>query len=334
MKLLIATQAVDENDPNLGFFIAWIQEFARHVDTVTVLCLREGQHSLPSNVRIMRLPSSRLGRVLGVWRYSLARRGEYDAVFVHMNPEYLVVAGLFWQLLGKRAVLWYTHKHVDLKLRIAVLFASVVCTASDASFRLRTRKLRVMGHGIEQYPERIHKSEDTSLRVVTVGRISQTKKISEMLDVMEALHTQGVSFTFTIIGAPITQADQAYEQALKEKIRVSAYGASVHMLGARPHTAIAAILASADVFLNMSTTGSFDKAVLEAIAAGVVPVTTNEAYSELLTPYGLYIASADSKQIAEAIRSATKKDIQELTARVAREHALGGLIQRLVAVLS
>ena len=52
MKLLIVTQIVDKNDPILGFFHRWIEEFAKHVEHIEVICLKEGKHKLPSNVHI------------------------------------------------------------------------------------------------------------------------------------------------------------------------------------------------------------------------------------------------------------------------------------------
>jgi glycosyltransferase involved in cell wall biosynthesis len=334
MKLLICTQAVDENDPALGFFVRWIREFAEHVEQVTVLCLREGTYVLPENVRVIRLASSRVSRVFSIWHISVLRRHEYEAVFVHMNPEYLVVAGLLWRFMRKRAVLWYTHKQVDLKLRAAVFFAHVVCTASPASFRLHTRKLRVVGHGINPQPVNARMAATPAVRIVTVGRISDTKRLLEMIDVLAVLHERQLEFSFTIIGAPATAADRSYATRLEKKIQGSPFRKSVHVLGAKPHAEIPEILARADVFLNLSATGSFDKAVLEAVFAGVAPVTTNEAFRELLTPYGLYVPSPDSKSIADAIVRAPTSAIQELKTRVVREHALGSLISRLVSILT
>lgn len=55
MRLLVVTQAVDKQDPVLGFFHRWLEEFAKHADQLIVICLREGTHSLPSNVRIYSL---------------------------------------------------------------------------------------------------------------------------------------------------------------------------------------------------------------------------------------------------------------------------------------
>ncbi|MBI4086504.1 hypothetical protein HY416_00780 [Candidatus Kaiserbacteria bacterium] len=59
MKLLICTQTVDRGDPTLGFFHEWIAEFARHCERVIVVCLFEGEHSLPENVTVLSLGKER-----------------------------------------------------------------------------------------------------------------------------------------------------------------------------------------------------------------------------------------------------------------------------------
>ena len=62
MRLLIVTQKVDREDDLLGFFHQWIIEFAKHCESVTVICLEEGSHRLPSNVRVFSLGKERCGR--------------------------------------------------------------------------------------------------------------------------------------------------------------------------------------------------------------------------------------------------------------------------------
>jgi len=52
MKLLVVTQVVDTEDPVLGFFVRWVEELAKHVESVEVICLREGKHMLPVNVHV------------------------------------------------------------------------------------------------------------------------------------------------------------------------------------------------------------------------------------------------------------------------------------------
>ena len=93
-----------------------------------------------------------------------------------MNPEYIVAAGVLWKILHKRIALWYTHKSVNLKLRIAAALANVVFTASKESFRLPTKKLRVVGHGIDTdffFPDPAIKRGDWFL---SAGRLMKSKR--------------------------------------------------------------------------------------------------------------------------------------------------------------
>lgn len=55
---------------------------------------------------------------------------EYDEVFVHMNPEYIVLGGLFWRMHGKRIVLWYVHKSVTMWLRLAEILCNRIGTGN------------------------------------------------------------------------------------------------------------------------------------------------------------------------------------------------------------
>src|SRR5580704_11376753 len=99
MRLLICTQAVDLDDPVLGFFHRWIAELSKRCERVHVICLKEGRHELPANVFVHSLGKeggrSRVKYLLNFYRYIRELRGEYDAVFVHMNSEYVVLGGFF-----------------------------------------------------------------------------------------------------------------------------------------------------------------------------------------------------------------------------------------------
>ncbi len=103
MKLLICTQTVDSTDPVLGFFVRWIGEFAAQCEQVTVICLRRGEYDVPPNVRVFPLGGkSKIIRAYKLIKGSVRFKSNYDAVFVHMNPEYVVTAGWLWKLLGKK----------------------------------------------------------------------------------------------------------------------------------------------------------------------------------------------------------------------------------------
>jgi hypothetical protein len=92
MKLLIVTQVVDSTDLYLGFFHRWIEELAPRFENIEVVCLLEGKHALPKNVRIHSLGKERGKQPSYIYAFRFLKivwrlRKEYDAVLVHMNQE-------------------------------------------------------------------------------------------------------------------------------------------------------------------------------------------------------------------------------------------------------
>lgn len=318
MRLLILTQTVDRDDPVLGFFHRWIEAFAAQTEGVEVICLREGRHSLPQNVRVRALGEGyKLSRTLRLLWHCYAARQEYEAVFVHMNPEYLIAAGWLWRLLGKRTALWYTHKSVTMKLRTGMKFADIVFTASKESFRLKSNKVRVVGHGIDTdffSPG----TETRSDAVLSAGRLSPAKRHDLVLRAGQYFHRH------------IWLAGEGPELAKLENLaRTLQLSERTQFLGARTQEQLRELYRRCGVFAHASETGSMDKVVLEALLCGLPVVSTSEAFREMLEPHGLYAAS-EPKAFAAALERAQGADVSALGEQVRREHALGRLIPVLV----
>jgi len=284
MKMLIITQVVDSEDSDLGFFVRWIEEFAKQCEKVTVICLREGDYSLPNNVKVIALgKASRFLRAVRLWHICISRRHEYDTVFVHMNPEYIVAAGLLWRLMHKRIALWYTHKSINLKLRIAVFLARIVFTASRESFRLKSKKVRVMGHGIDTdffSPDESVAREDWLL---SVGRLMRSKRhdlaIQKAVQERRALRIAG-------------------EGPERERLEMFAreLGAHVRFLGGLTQTQLRDEYRRAACLIHTSETGSLDKVVLEALACGLKIVTNDPALKPLENEGSEYVREHHSLQ--------------------------------------
>lgn len=263
MKLLITTQALDTKDPILGFFVRWVEEFAKHVESVTVICLRKGEYTLPENVRVFALGGgNKLTRTYKLLRGAYKFRNNYDAVFVHMNPEYLVAAGWLWRLLKKRTVLWYTHKSVDFKLRVAVRHVNAILTASKESFRLPSPKLRVVGHGIDTSFFSPDPSVPRGTHALSVGRLNPAKRHDLAIRVA---HEAGVELHIAGDGP-----ERPKLEALAHEL-----GARVVFLGALTQEQLRDEYRRAAYMIHTSETGSLDKVVLEALASGC-PVHTND----------------------------------------------------------
>lgn len=341
MRLLIVTQAVDQSDPVLGFFHRWLIEFARNVESLTVICLYEGTHSLPDNVRVYSLGKETGKRSAFSYAIDFAGltwnlRDRYDHVFVHMNPEYLIVAGPMWRVLGKRTALWYMHKKVSLRLWLGVLFAHAVFTASPKSMRISTGKKRVVGHGILPIAP-VTPPLCPPLRLLTVGRISPVKRVHVLIDALDALIRSGIDAHLSIVGSPAGEGGEAYLQQLKGQVAALSRTDQITFVGAVPHGKLPAFFAGAHLFLHASATGSLDKASLEPLSAGIPVITADEELAG--SGIGAVVfAEPTAESFAGAVRKALGARLwdDEEVRREAREyvhenHNLAKLVPRILA---
>jgi glycosyltransferase involved in cell wall biosynthesis len=346
MRLLIVTQTVDKTDPVLGFFHTWIEEFARRVESIHVICLYEGAHSFPENVVVHTLgkESAEAPSPVYAWRFlSLAwgLRNQYDAVFVHMNPEYLILGGPLWVWCKKKRALWYMHKAVSWRLRLGIVFAQTVFTGSKLSMRVKTRKKNVVGHGIDA--TNIHETPPPPyppLELLSIGRISRVKNTHIFLETLSSLRANGIDARLTVVGSPVTKDGNQYFEELKGLAEGLGVTESVRFVGPVPHTMLTHFFESTHLFLHASATGSLDKASLEPLLAGVPIVTVNTELCEAACK-GIILCTADPEEFAGAIRKAIGLRLwdddavrSELRHYVLQHHELTRLVSRILDTMN
>lgn len=323
MRLLIVTQKIDENDAVLGFMHGWLAEFARQAESVMAVCLEKGQVSLPDNVSVFSLGKERnapcsmfhvpfFHRLLYTFRflkYAISARSEYDAVFVHMNPEYVLIAGWFWKLWGKTVTLWYAHKSVPWHLRLALFFTDIVFTSTPSGFRLPSGKVRVVGQGIDT--ERFNMEHGTrnireeKFRIISVGRIAPAKDCETLIGAAEILKRRtGAPFRVDIVGPTSVPSDKQYLERLKRVVAEKNLTDTIFFHAPVANKDLPQTLAAADLFVNMSHTGSMDKAVPEAMAVGLPVLTCNEAFKSVLGPFteALMYSKGDAGALADKLQ--------------------------------
>lgn len=339
MNILIVTQTVDEKNPVLGFFHIWIKEFAKHFSVVTVICLEKGECQLPSNVKVLSLGKeegiSRLKYLFRFYKYLWQERKNYDVVFVHMNPVYILLGGIFWRMLHKKIGLWYTHKHIDLKLRLATLLTHKVFSASKESFRLVTKKLLVTGHGVlGPQSQTFNKEFNVPLQVSVVGRISEVKQVMKVVEIFELMIKQ-TDAVLTIVGDTLTSADVVYKKKLIDLIHQKGLEDKVLFTGALAPQAVLEMFEKTDMMLHTSKTGSIDKVVLEALLAHVLVLTENEAFKDALEKNGMYMEKTTPFDYVERItmflqeKDKRKKSVDIGKDWVEKYHTLTALIPRI-----
>ncbi|OGH61118.1 MAG: hypothetical protein A2848_02250 [Candidatus Magasanikbacteria bacterium RIFCSPHIGHO2_01_FULL_50_8] len=346
MKLLILTQKIDRRDDVLGFMHRWVQEFAAQAEQVTVLCLYQGESSLPPNVRVFSLGkergASRIQYLKNFFQVIWRERGTYDSVFVHMNYEYVVLGGLLWRVLGKKIALWYAHGSVPLLLHLATALAHRVLTSTVSGFRILSSKKVVVGQGIDTdfFKPASTKFGEKKFSLVSVGRISPIKNYETVIDAVKILEEKNVDVQLTIVGGAGLAAQEGYAHALVERVAAAGLPHTISFAGSRSNTDIVQTLQQADLFVNTSLTGSLDKAVLEAMACGVPILTCNEALIEVLGPYTeqLMFPVQDSAALADKIFEMQRKTVSERTALgeklreiVVRDHNLTRFVAKIIS---
>lgn len=285
MNLLIVTQKVDKDDDLLGFFHGWLEEFAEHFNTIRVICLYEGTHSLPENVTIHSLGKenevSRFTYVYRFYKYIFKYRNSYDSVLVHMNPEYVFLGGLFWKLWKKKLLLWYNHPKGGFFLRTShSLLNHILCTSPHA-FATRYKQTILMPAGIDT-DFFINRGDDRiEHSALVLGRISPVKKLDALPDIVATFDELGVLLSLSIVGDAPSQ-DKVYERKIKKALESYIEKKLVRCFHAVSQTKAVDFYNTHRVYINLTPDGSFDKTILEAIACGTLPLVTNKAYVSVL----------------------------------------------------
>lgn len=295
------------------------------VTSIEVWCLRSGEWATkPANVRVVVMPPQH--RVWWfLWRIL---RSRFDAVFVHMSPIWVALGGWWWRLTRQRVVLWYTHGTASTPLRIAMKFANVVCTATKEAFPITCEKVIAIGHGIS--PKFVAATSSSpkmnGLQLISVGRISQRKRVKETIEFFSLIRAKRPDARLTWIGEPLTDADRAYAAEIGTPFAVT-------FVGKKMFEELPSLYANADVLLHLSATGSLDKVVIEALAAGCPVFSTNPATREAISS-AYWDEVLDPRAAEEVIRRAERGITADERQEIATRFSLATLINKIVDQLS
>ncbi len=357
MTLLFFTRKIDTYDSRASFVTDWLLALAQNLDQLVVVCQEKGDATgLPQNIKIYSLGKekgySKIRQLLRSQALLPALIKKSDGVFIHQMPIYAAISGPWCWLFHKKLIQWYTHKAVDWRLRLAHIFIDEYISASPESFRLPTKKpVHIFGHGIninkftrssDRVSGRMTGQKDPLAiyyNIISIGRISPSKDYESMIKAIFDLREQGIdNLKLTIIGAPALAEGFDYSQKLQALVESMNLKGRVEFAGGLPQSAVIPYLQSADLFINLSDTGSLDKAVLEAMAAGCLVLTSNESFRPIL-PKELFVTKDRPAILADQIKylmslpeEAKEKFRQQLRQEVTTRHNLSDLVKKIITL--
>jgi len=332
MRLLIITQKVDAQDSVLGFFTGWMEEFARQAEKVTVIGQSAQDQSLPEGIDVYSLGKEKklkiYRQVLRFWRLILVLSSSYDVVLVHMTPIWVVLGSPIWYLLRKKMYLWYEARGARWPLAFALRRVEKVFSASSYGMPIATPKSVIVGHGIDTDVFIPAEEERDEKLLITVGRISRTKRLQVVVDCAVRL---GEGYRLVIGGSTLTEEDEEILRVLQRQMQEGHISDRI-LMGFQSRSQIIGLYQTAGIFLHASTSG-LDKTVLEAMACGCLIASSSPAVEGILPPE----CRCTDENMAETAKTllhlspAKKKALRAALRTIVEEgHSLPHLVSRLL----
>ncbi len=346
MKLLIITQKYDFNDSNLGAFIDWWNRLAEKFKQIYILALEKRSEPTMPNMEVISMGKEKgigfLRKIYGFYVGLFKIIGKTDAILVHMIPKYVIMTAPVAFFYRKPIYMWYTGVSVHWQLRLAVIFCKKVFTAHKAAMRVNTPKRIITGHGIDIQKFQISnlKSQTSDeITILSVGRITPSKGYDFVICAIADLISIGYNLKLKIIGGVIQNYHEKYFESLKKLAKNLQVEKNIEFSGSVSHNKMLEYFQNAYILINAVTFGGLDKVVLEAMASGVIPLTSNDAFTDVFpkTIAGdLIFSEKDSNDLKNKLKNIIDKKLyqnealhHELRNIVVEKHNLNILIDKI-----
>ncbi len=347
VKLLIITQKVDLNDDNLGFFHGWLEKFSEKLDKLYIICLAQGDYDLPSNVSVYSLGKEKgVSKIIQLIRLqkNLAQiLPKVDGVFIHMCSIYAIASFPLVKIFNKKMILWHVHKSINWKLKLAERYVDKILTASEQSCRLKNReKIEIVGHGVDvelfkpgYSPDGVNWNtalENKKFKILIAGRIAPIKDHETLIRAVDVLVNQKniQDIKVNIVGSSLEDYEKEYFEKLKNLIQEKRLESYINFLGSVPHSKMPKYYQESDLVINLTSSGSFDKVLLEAMASGCLVLTCNMVFANILNDKYLF-KKKDFQELTEKIIELKKVDKSDTLRKIViKHHNLDNLIEKIV----
>jgi len=337
MNLIVFNFEMDENSKVLSHSVDWVNHLAEVFEKVFVITLREGEYRVKKNVEVYSLKRDSVNRIISFYLlagvlFSIHRKNSISGYFVHMATAFVPVIYLFSKIFNQKILLWYAHKSTSLLLRVSSLMVYKIFTPSRKSYRLISSKVEFTGHCIDlnKFPlirEQTEKFRDFAI----IGRISPIKNIDVAIKVFKIFEKEFPDVRLYIYGDAVDEKGKLYLEKLNKLLEGTQ---NVFLKGHVEQKNLHEELKNIDCTINLSDTGSLDKAIIESMAMGIPVITWNDSAKELfnyLRTNGVFIIEKTKyfDQIKKIINSKKLIKGSILREAIQKDHSLTRLIKKI-----
>ncbi len=347
-RILLFNLATDANDPVLGFAVNLIARIAAEAESVDVITVRKGAFFLPANVRVYSVGRERgagkLRSVIVFYRHLFRILGErrITSCFSHMNPLFAVLAGPVLAFRGIPLILWYSHRHRGIIVRMAHFFASRIVTSTKEGYSSGDAKVTLTGQAVDTdlFTPAALPARAVPPLFLSVGRIAPIKDALTFVRAAAAMRDAGHECAYRFAG-PVFPHDEGYYAAVREEIRRLSLEGCFSFAGAVSYAEMPAEYRRAFVHVNACPDGSLDKAAFEAMACGTPCVFANRAFVPVTGPFAgtLAFRYGDAEDLARVLAGLLSMPADSLQAMrralretAVRRHSLRSFVPRLMEI--
>lgn len=169
--------------------------------------------------------------------------------------------------------------------------------------------------------------------ILFLARMSPVKKPDLLIRALVILKDRGVHFTADFYGDPAL-ADVVYYQGLIESIKTAQLIDQVNFLPSVPNYQTPAIYTSHKIFVNLSSSGMYDKTIFEAMACGALTLVSNDNLKGLMVNQ-LLLVEGDVNDLANKLEAllelsdADSADLVRSLREVVNQHSLTKLVEKI-----
>lgn len=135
------------------------------------------------------------------------------------------------------------------------------------------------------------------LRLITVGRLSPTKRMELLIESIKLLRERGIDVQLKVVGGG------SLEQKLRQMVSQQGLDSTIEFTGRVDAGQMPRLYQESDIYVSATMQEGMSNAMLEAMACGLPIVTTQcEGLDELISDNGIIVKDANADKIAQSVQ--------------------------------